>query len=235
MKNEILNTTILAFAFLMLFALAELLYHRFRVRAELTRKLVHFGTGVLTLLFPVMLNNHWAVLFLCASFALIIITSLRFNFLKSINAIDRKSHGSITYPLAVFCTYCFYEWSYSWHFHFGSPLLSFYLPVLTLAICDPLAALCGKRWPLGRYTIGSETKSLMGSSVFFVSAFILCFVLCRGAGFSEYPHIQFTSSAFVALLATLAEGLSKKGLDNIFIPFTVMPALYSAAAFWAQN
>ena len=67
MKNEILNTTILAFAFLMLFALAELFNHiSLGVRAELTRKLVHFGTGVLTLLFQVMLKQPLGHYCFCA-------------------------------------------------------------------------------------------------------------------------------------------------------------------------
>src|ERR1700741_4724092 len=101
MSKDIINTIILACSFLALFGLAEFIYHTFKVRAELTRKLVHFGTGILTLLFPVMLNNHWLVLFLCGSFALILMVSLKFNLLKSINAIDRKSHGSISYPISV--------------------------------------------------------------------------------------------------------------------------------------
>lgn len=226
MDKEILNTAILASAFLALFALAELLYHRFNVRAELTRKLVHFGTGLLTLLFPLMLNNHWAVLFLCVSFAIILITSLRFNFLKSINAIDRKSHGSITYPLSVFCTYCFYEWSFSWPPHYGNPLLAFYLPVLILAICDPVAALFGKRWPLGKFRLGGETKSLMGSSMFALSAFGLSCILMALTYASDNLLHLLLAAFIIAIITSVAEGLSKKGLDNLFIPFSAMLCLY---------
>jgi len=97
--KDIINTGILAFSFLALFGIAEILYHKVNVKAEWTRKLVHFGTGILTLLFPVMLNDHLYVFFLCASFALLLLASLRFNRLKSIHAIDRKSYGSISYPV----------------------------------------------------------------------------------------------------------------------------------------
>jgi phytol kinase len=86
LSTDLINTAMLAGAFLALFGLAELLYHYLNVKAELTRKLVHAGTGLLTLLFPVMLNNHWLVLLLCSAFAVILLLSLRFNLLRSINA-----------------------------------------------------------------------------------------------------------------------------------------------------
>src|SRR6478672_6779098 len=52
MNNQLLTTLMLAGAFLLLFAAAEAMFHLLRIRAELTRKTVHFGTGILTLLFP---------------------------------------------------------------------------------------------------------------------------------------------------------------------------------------
>ena len=142
MTTDWINTAILSASFLALFGLAELLYHFAHVKVELTRKLVHLGTGALTLLFPVMLSNHWFVLLLCGSFALILIVSLRFKLLPSINAIDRVSVGSLAYPVSVYGCYLVFQ---AEHQHFGF----FYIPILTLAICDPIAALAGKRWPLG--------------------------------------------------------------------------------------
>src|SRR5438309_317623 len=110
MSKEILNTIILASSFLALFGVAEVLYHFFKVRAEFTRKIVHVGTGLLSLLFPLMLSNHWYVLFLCASFGLILVLSLKFNLLKSINAIDRESVGSLAYPVSVYCSYLAFDY-----------------------------------------------------------------------------------------------------------------------------
>ncbi|MBI3239032.1 MAG: phosphatidate cytidylyltransferase, partial [Flavobacteriia bacterium] len=62
MTTDWINAAILSVSFLALFGIAELLYHFAHVKVELTRKLVHLGTGVLTLLFPLMLSNHWFVL-----------------------------------------------------------------------------------------------------------------------------------------------------------------------------
>ena len=80
MNKDWLILLILSSAFLGLFALAELLFHVAKMRAEYTRKLVHAGTGLLTLLFPVYLDHVWQVLVICASFLLLLVLSMRFRF-----------------------------------------------------------------------------------------------------------------------------------------------------------
>lgn len=227
MSRDIINTVILACSFLALFGIAEFIYHRFKVRAELTRKLVHFGTGLLTLLFPILLNNHWLVLFLCASFALILVASLKFNLLRSINAIDRKSHGSISYPVAVYCCYLAYNYCSAEYGNFTGNYIYFYLPILTLAICDPVAALTGKRWPLGKYKVGKDHKSLMGSSMFFISAFVLSFLLFYLLNSKDYFLYTIAASAILAATTCAAEALSPNGLDNISIPLVSVITLYT--------
>lgn len=220
MNSDLLNTIILAGAFLCLFSVAEFLFHFLKVKVELTRKLVHLGTGVLTLLFPLMLDNHWLVLLLCSSFALILVLSLKYNLLKSINAIDRESVGSIAYPVAVYITYLFYD-------NYRPNYIYFYLPILILAICDPLAALLGKKFPLGKYKVGKETKTIMGSSAFFVSAFSVYVFLFSLLNMS----VLITYALIISIVATITEALSKKGFDNITIPFSVIICLYIFAQF----
>jgi hypothetical protein len=85
----------LAASFLALFGLAELGYHVFKYQGENTRKFVHIGTGLLTMLFPLVFEEMIWVVLLCLSFLILLLLSQRFHFLKSINDIDRHSHGSI--------------------------------------------------------------------------------------------------------------------------------------------
>lgn len=230
MKEDVSHTIFLAFCFLALFGLAELIYHWFNVKAEYTRKLVHFGTGLLTLLFPILLNNHWLVLFLCASFAIILVLSLKYKLLQSINGIDRKSYGSICYPLAVYLAYLGFDWGKNNFPAFGNGYILFYLPILTLAICDPIAALTGKRWPYGKYKVGQETKTLMGSSMFFISSFILstCLFLLINPS-STYSFKILAICLVFALVTAITEAISKKGLDNLFIPLSGLMLLFTVA------
>ncbi|MBC7865129.1 MAG: phosphatidate cytidylyltransferase [Bacteroidia bacterium] len=225
MPTEVLNTIYLACAFLGLFALAEVIYYVFKPKAEYTRKLVHFGTGIITLLFPIYLTSHWSVLFLCGCFALILLVSLKFNLLKSINAIDRKSHGSISYPVSVYGCFLFYMFMANGNSHFTGKYFFFYLPILTLAICDPIAALIGKRWPYKKFKVGDGQKSVMGSFSFFISALVLSvFSLCHFPAVDEMSFflIDFTGCLVIAILATLAEAFSRKGFDNLSIPAAVI-------------
>jgi phytol kinase len=220
MGDELLHATILACAFLLLFALAELLYRVFKVKAEYTRKLVHLCTGLITLLFPVFLESHWYVLALCLSFLIILLLSLRLGWLPSINNIDRVSRGSISYPLAVYV--CFYTYTFFDNYIF------FYLPVLVLAVADPMAALWGRKYPRGRYIIFHEQKTVVGSAAFFVSALIVSFFLFTSFSNFQAPGV-WVMSVFVALVTCIAESISQKGYDNLAIPFCALVILVASA------
>jgi dolichol kinase len=227
MNEQIIITALLGLSFLVLFGVAELLYHYARVKSEITRKTVHIGTGILTLLFPVLLDSHWSVLFLCSSFALILFLSLKYDLLKSINAIGRKSYGSISYPVAVYVCFCFYAWHRSYRPEAGNGYILFYLPILILAICDPIAALFGRRWPYGKYQVRQETKTLVGSSLFFISAFFISFVLLVLLNKTQHAVLQtIIASTLIAMTTTVTEAICTKGTDNLFIPFTALFSLY---------
>lgn len=219
MNPDIFYTLILSGCFLALFATAEILYFRFHVEVELTRKLVHIGTGLLTLLFPLLLGNHWWVLLLCSSFMIILLASIKFKLLRSINAIKRKSVGSIAYPVAVYG--CFMAFNF-----FDNQYLYFYLPILILAICDPVAALTGKKWPIGKFKVGTDYKTLMGSSMFFCSALLIILLLSNLFLKKPMTPENILWSILIALLAAVTEAFSRKGYDNITIPASVLVGIF---------
>lgn len=212
MMDPLVSLPMLALAFLALFGLAELLFHRFGVKSEWTRKMVHAGTGLLTLLFPILLQHHWQVLVLCSSFLLLLAGSLRFGWLPSINLIDRPSYGSILYPIIVYLVFLFFSIS-------GKGLIVFYLPILILAICDPLAAIVGKRLPSRAYYPWGSRKTVSGSLTFF-SAALLISVIAFFASDSTRPILAHRPGMVVMfpLVATLCEAVSVKGTDNFTIP-----------------
>jgi dolichol kinase len=169
------------------------------------------------LLFPLLLANHLLVLFLCVSFGGILIVSLKYKLLRSINGIDRPSVGSLAYPVSVYFCYLAYD-------HFGHNYTFYYLPILILAICDPLAALFGKQWPLGRYSVGNENKTLVGSAFFFISAFIISviFIFLNTKNTENSTLDNFLAAGVIALVSTISEAVSGKGLDNLTIPASVV-------------
>jgi dolichol kinase len=224
MNLDLWNCIFLSALFLSLFGVGELLYHKFGVKAELTRKWSHIGTGILTLLFPIMLSSHWYVLLMCSSFALILIASMRFKLLPSINAVDRKTLGSILYPVSVYL--CFLSMSFSKVGYTG-----FYLPILSLALADPAAALIGKKWGKKKYTVFQENKSYMGSAACAIVAGLLCFTALR----NQWPDSSFgfilVFSFIYAIIISTAEAFSTKGWDNLSIPLAGLITLQLAVPF----
>jgi len=218
MNHELLNIIALACMFLFLFAIAEAGYYVLKIKPEFTRKFVHLGTGLLALLFPVMLQSHWSVLLLCFAFFILLQLSLKFNFLKSINDVGRKSVGSLAYPVSVYVCYlafCFFNRQYFY----------FYLPVLILAVSDPLATLVGKHLAVNKGKSAKVNKTMPGSIAFFVSAYMLTFILFVVFKNDKEMLSIILYSALVAFVSTVSESFSSSGWDNITIPASVLMSL----------
>lgn len=150
---------------------------------------------------------------------------MRFKFLPSINAIDRESIGSLAYPASVYMAFLFYD-------HYNKDNVFFYLPILILAISDPIAALIGKKLPYKPFSIGDTRKTLSGSVACFVSAFIICVcVFYFNRAGTSLPDILFRSLV-IAIIAAVAEAVSGKGFDNITIPVFVLACLVLSEQFY---
>lgn len=222
------NIIYLSAAFSALFATAEVLYRWRGVPAEYTRKLVHAGTGLLTLLFPILLTSHWQVLLLCGSFALILWSTQRIGMLPSIHAIRRTSHGSICYPTVVYLVFGAYEWVSAHGTSTVPALLYFYIPILIMALCDPMAALIGRKWPVWKFRVGAGTKSLAGSAAFFLMAFSLAAMLLLMFQTNGWANHQIPAIALTLGAATCtAEALTPNGFDNLTIPLVAWITLYT--------
>jgi len=220
MKEDILLPLLLACCFLMLFGLAEFLYHKRKVKAEWTRKIVHVGTGILTLLFPVLLHSHWQVLILCGSFLVILLVSLRYNMLPSINNIGRFSYGSILYPIVVYGTYLIY-------LNAGKGLIMFYLPILILAISDPMAAFTGRYYPFGSYRIRESKKTFSGSLAFFIVTILITLMTIYTLEPAS-PEINnaIVFAILISTVAAISEAIGIRGTDNFTIPVSVALTLH---------
>jgi len=229
--TEITYTAIYSSIFMTLFVIAEIMYHKMKVPIEITRKFVHMGTGFVCLSFPFFLTTHWSVLFLTLCFVVILLLSMKYRLLKSINDVRRTTRGAFLFPIIIYFMFWIYA-IYGQHnfkavglengvysrFSLGGTIY-YFLPILVLTISDPLAALFGKKWSYGKYSIMGNNKTVVGSLAFFISAFVLAllFVIPNCVGWQWGLIICVT----IAILSTIVEALSRKGFDNFLIPISV--------------
>jgi dolichol kinase len=216
MNQLYLNTAIMSGLFLLVFGLAEWAYLKLKIKVEFTRKFVHIASGMLCVSFPVFIQDKWLVLVLSTNFFILLLVSIKFNWLKAINKVERKTYGSFLFPVTIFVLYCFYD--------FSGELVYYYLPLLIFALSDPLGALVGKSYPLKSYILFGLSKSWGGSLVFFVSALIISLVYF--GVFSDLTAYKIGIAFAIALLSAITEGISFKGIDNITVPVVVALILY---------
>ena len=193
--------------FLVVFAAAEVWRRAGSPPPEWTRKLVHFGGGVICLGLPWMVRSHWTVLVLGALFAAIIVVSRRFGLLSSIHGVERKSEGGLYFPVSVYLMFVLAS---------GRPV--FYLiSILALVVSDALAALVGTTYGRLRFRVEGDRRSVEGSAVFFLSTFLavhlpLLLLTPMDRAASVLVAVQ------LSLLVTLLEAISLEGNDNLIVP-----------------
>ena len=191
------------------------LWRRFGTpKPEWTRKLVHLGGGIACLFFPFLVKSPWVVLAMSVPLTLLFVAGSRFGFLKSLHGVARKSRGAEYYPLSVFLVFLMTP---------GRPWL-YLAAVLVLAVGDAFAALIGSRYGVIRYEVEDGMKSLEGSLVFLVIAFLA--IHLPTLLLTDLPRpVTVLAALLVAALVTGFEAISLEGADNLFVPFAVVVIL----------
>jgi dolichol kinase len=192
--------------YILLLIFCEFLNRRKNIASEYTRKFAHIVSALSVLLFPHVFKNEGYVLAICATLFIMLLIANRMQILHSIDEVGRRTGGSYLLALSVGIIY-----------HISVILedsMLFTLPILILAICDPLAGIIGKRFNSKR--IFNE-KTIAGSLTF------LFFSLCISLFYLSVVHHKsvFALSLMIAFSTSIIELLSPRGMDNLTIPVVV--------------
>jgi phytol kinase len=210
----------LALLFLGIFGLliifTQLLHRVFKVDSEASRKFLHISGGILSLFFYRFFQSHWWVLLLCLIAFLVLLSTYIYRMLPGIHKTTRLSFGSILFPIPVYL--CFLA-AIKLH---NSGL--FYLPTCILTICDPIAEWGGKKWGHKSISFFSKQKTLAGSMCFAASLFLISLIwFCVLSSNSLTKALSI--SLVLAIVVTLVELISLRGLDNLSIPISALVLL----------
>jgi phytol kinase len=213
-RGDLGGALLLAAGFLSLIGAAELWRKLGQASPESTRKLAHLGAGVGCLALPFLVRSPWVVLVLALSLSGLFALGARYGFLPSLHSVERRTRGSEYYPIAIFLLFVVYR---------DQP--AFYVSaVLVLAVADAFAALIGVRYGVVRYEVEDSTRSLEGSVVFLLIAFLaihLPLLLMTDLGRAQ----TVLAALLIAALVTAFEAISLSGADNLFIPIAVAVGL----------
>lgn len=196
------------FAYLaMLVLIADLLGRLLTDDPELTRKIVHIGSGNVILL-AWWLNISQEVIIIAAIIAAAIaIVSYLIPILPSIESVGRKSFGTLFYAVSmgVLCA-CFWQ---------NTPQYAV-IGILVMAWGDGMAAIIGQRFGKHQYRVGQIAKSWEGSLAMMGAALIITVIILLSTEGNIWQ--TWTISLVVAIVATALEAFSKLGIDNLTVP-----------------
>jgi phytol kinase len=174
---------------------------------ELTRKVVHIGSGNVILL-AWWLDISQAVIVSAAIIAAAIaILSYLIPILPSIESVGRKSFGTLFYAISMgILAACFW---------LHTPQYAV-IGILVMAWGDGMAAIIGQRFGRHKYQIGEITKSWEGSLAMAGSTLTVTGVILLATAGNNWQ--TWTITVVVTFVATIAEAFSKLGVDNLTVP-----------------
>lgn len=202
------SITLVAFYLGIILVLAEAVNRLSNTNGELTRKIVHIGTGnVILLAWWLKIPASIGIGAACVACA-IALTSYFVPILPSINSVGRQSLGTFFYAVSMgVLVGCFWYLDRPQYAAIG---------ILVMAWGDGMAAIIGQNYGKHLYQIGEISKSWEGSlTMAIVSFLVISCILWFVQGNSWQTWLI---SAIVAVVATGLEAFSKLGIDNLTVP-----------------
>ena len=92
--------------------------------------------------------------------------------------------------------------------------------ILAMSYGDGFASVIGSRFGLKKYNLFGDEKSYVGSFSMFIFTYFMMIIAVLFYGIDlSYSIVLFL--CLIALIAAIVEGITPKGLDNLFVPFVV--------------
>lgn len=177
-------------------------------RRELSRKIIHIGTG------PVVLLAWWraipASIAIPVSVVVTVITAAnhRWRVLPAIEDVDRNSYGTVAYGVAITLLLILY---------WPNQAMAVCAGVLVMACADGMAGLVGRGMTSPHWIVWRQRKSMAGTiTMGLVSAVVLLALVL----ISQSP-LHPLRVIVVCSLAVGLEQISRWGVDNLSVPLAV--------------
>ena len=195
--------------------LSEIAGRFLKVSGSITRLAVHMSSGVLVAFAPLLFVERWWPASVALGLLVMLVLAVRFRWLPSIHAARPASYGTIWFALSVLMLYVF-----AWE----EPIL-ITIPLLVMAFGDAAGVIVGEtRKHTHPLPDGFQGKSWDGSiAVFAVTG------LTVGLGWEAFGMAGTGEALLVGLacasVAAVVEAVSRRGTDNLTVPFSMVVIL----------
>ncbi len=175
-----------------------------------SRKFLHIMVGNVLFILP-LFTSRWVMAFLAAA-PFIILTFLMSpsSPLKFKDRISTSGHG-------LGLVYYSISWTVLALVFFDQPWI-IAVGIAAMSYGDGMAALIGKQYGKIKYNISGDEKSLEGSLTMFLVLMAALWIVLVYYG----VPVSITVIAIVALVATIFEAVTPKGLDNLTACFSAV-------------
>ena len=208
LSAQFIPIAVITIYLLMLLLIAELMSRWQKTDIELTRKIVHIGSGNVILL-AWWLNITSDIILLASALASVVaITSYFLPILPSVNDVGRKSLGTLFYAISIgILTALFWQEETKQFTTIG---------ILIMSYGDGMAALIGQNWGQHPYQVWGNTKSWEGSLTMTSVAILITIVIFSFVSGWQWQYLVI--AAIVGIFATILETFSQIGIDNLTVP-----------------
>ena len=175
---------------------------------ELSRKIVHIGTGAVVPLAWFFEIPFVVALPVAAVITVVTTINHQWRFIPAVEDVDRNSYGTIAYGVAIT--------TLLWLFWPGrADAVS--AGVLVMALGDGLAGLIGRNVDSPKWVLFGQTKSSVGTITMAVVSSLVLIGLAQWSG----ADLSLPAALGMVAMATGLEQLSWGGLDNLSVPLSV--------------
>ncbi|QNP29811.1 diacylglycerol/polyprenol kinase family protein [Cylindrospermopsis curvispora] len=204
-----------------LLIISEFLHRVFKIKQSITRKIVHISAGMWVFGILILFNSWQIGIIPFASF--IMVNYLLYKY-PLIHSLDRKNSSPGTVYFAISITILF---ALFWRPNEPTDQVTIALAgVMSMTWGDALAALIGEKFGQHKYQVGTSVRSWEGSAVmFFVTTMVIFLILLLIPGSLFSPLATpidgwraMLAAVISATFATLLEGISPRGTDNLSVP-----------------
>lgn len=208
----------------------------------MTRKFIHLFAGFSVFTVP-FYTNAWAAIIVAVSFVILIFLASPKSPIKSLKAMFEvmareedylSGHiwGPFLYAISITILVSIFTLIPSLTPFFVLPAMA----LTAMYLGDGVAPMIGAKYGKHKYTIGKSTRSIEGSVAIFLASFLgawICWVFLDFFATGGVPifgvwHIAILG-LFCAISATVIEGVSPAGLDNITVPLLTAVIIFLCA------